>query len=104
MPMVAVTDNDCRIRTADQWTRQIPVDPYVPTGVYCVRPDRVGPRRIVIRVEVNLKVSGPRSYTVVQRVPVPNPELSVGRPEVERCGLRECATARTVQPREEEQT
>src|SRR4029450_2003726 len=96
-PMVAVTNNDRRIRPADHWTRQIPVDTYLPTGVYCVRCDRVSPRRIVIGVEVDLEVADPRSDTVVQRALVPNTELSVGRPEVERCGLRERATGRTAQ-------
>src|SRR4030095_4711939 len=67
-PMVAVTNNDRRIRPADYWTRQIPVDTYLPTGVYGVRRDRVSPRRIVIGVEVDLEVAGPRSDTVVQRV------------------------------------
>ena len=95
--MVAVTDNDRRIRPAEQWTRQITVDTYVPTGVYCVRRARVSPRRIVIGVEGDLEVAGPRSDTVVERVLVPNRELSVGRPEVERRGLRERATGRTAQ-------
>src|SRR5206468_12934461 len=97
MPMVAVTDNDRRIRPADHWTRQIPVDTYPSTGVYCVRCDSVSPRRIVIGVEGDLEVAGPRSDSVVQRAPVSNPELSVGRPEVERRGLRESAAGRTAQ-------
>src|SRR4029453_5010526 len=90
-PMVAMTNNDRRIRPSDYWSRQIPVDTYLTTGVYRVRRDRVSPRRIVIGVEVDLEVAGPRSNTVVQRALVPNLELSVGRPEVERCGLRERA-------------
>src|SRR5438034_3227087 len=97
MPMVAVTNNDRWIRPADYWTRQISVDTYVPTGVYCVWRDRVSPRRIVIGVEIDLEVADPRSNTVVERALVPNPELSVGRPEVERCGLRERAIGRTAQ-------
>ena len=95
--MVPVTDNDGRIRPADQWTRQIPVDAYVPTGVYRVRRGRVSPRRIVVGVEVDLEVAGPRGNTVVERALVPNPELSVGRPEIERSGLRERATRRSAQ-------
>ena len=97
MPMVAVTNNDRWIRPADYWTRQIPMDTYLPAGVYCVRRDRVSPRRIVIGVEIDLEVADPRGNTVVERALVPNRELSVGRPEVERCGLRERATGRTAQ-------
>src|SRR4029453_9607756 len=101
-PMMAVTNNDRRIRSADHWTRQIPVDTYVPTGVYCVRRHRCSPRRIFIGVEVDLKVADLRSDTVVQRARIPNSELSVGRPEVERCGLRERATPRTANKEREE--
>ena len=88
--MVAVTDNDCRIRAADQWTRQIPVDTDVSTGVYRVRRDRVGPGRIVIGVEVDLEVASARNDTVVERAPVPNRKLSV-----EKTRGREVRTART---------
>src|SRR6266699_870006 len=95
-PVVAVTNNDRRIRPADHWTRQIPVDTYLPTGVYCVRRDRVSPRRIVIGIEIDLEIADLRSDTVVEGALVPNPELSVKRPEVERC-LRERATARAAQ-------
>ena len=94
--MVAVTNNDRRVWSTGQRTRQVPVDTYVPTGMYRVRRNRVGPRRIVIGVEVDLEVAAPRSDTVVQRARVPNRELSVGRPEVEWCRLRERATARTA--------
>ena len=96
VPMMAVTDNNCRIRPAEQWTRQITVDTNVSTGVYCVRRARVSPRRVVIGVEVDLEVAGLCSDTVIQRVLVPNRELSIGRPQVERWGLRERATERTA--------
>ena len=95
--MVTMTNNDRRIRPADQWTRQIPVDAYVPTGVYRLRRDRVSPHRIVIGVEVDVEVAVPRSDTVVQRALVPNAELSIGRPKIERWGLRERAAAWTAQ-------
>src|SRR5918996_280185 len=72
--------------------------------MYRVRRGRVSPRRIVVGVEVDLEVAGPRSDTVVQRAPVANRQLSVGRPEVERRRLRERATPRTAQQSEEEQT
>src|SRR5262245_50438473 len=104
MPMVTVTDNDCRIWPADQWTRQIAVDTYVSTGVYRVRRASVSPRRIIIRVEVDFKVAVPHCDAVVQRAPVTNRELSIGRPEVQRWTLRERATAKTAQQNEEEQT
>jgi 2-keto-4-pentenoate hydratase/2-oxohepta-3-ene-1,7-dioic acid hydratase in catechol pathway len=63
--MVAVTNNDRWIRATGQWTRQVSVDTYVPIGMYCVRRDRVSPRRIVIGVEVDFEVAAPRSNTVV---------------------------------------
>src|SRR5215472_9737753 len=53
MPMVAVTNNDRRIRSAAKWTRQISVDTNLPTGVYCIRRDGISPRRIVIGVEID---------------------------------------------------
>ena len=96
MTMVTMTNNDRRIWAADQWTRQIPVDTDVSTGVYCVRRDPVGPGRIVIGVEVDLEIASARNDTVVERAPVPNRKLSVERLEVERCGLRERATGRTA--------
>ena len=76
----------------------------MPTGVYCVRRAPVSPRRIVIGVEVDLEVADPRGDTVVQCARVPNPELSVERPEVESWALREGTTARTAEESEEEQT
>ena len=66
MPMVPVTNNDRRIRSTDQWTRQISVNTYVPTSVYRVRRGRVSPRRIVIGVEGDLEVAAPRGNAVVQ--------------------------------------
>src|SRR4030095_13340780 len=45
-PMAAITNNDRRIWPANHWTRQIPVDTYLPTGVYRVRSYRVSPRGI----------------------------------------------------------
>ena len=97
MPVVPMTDNDRRVRSASQWAGQITMDTDPPSGVYSVRRARVSPCRVVIGVEGDLEVAAPRSDTVVERVLIPNREQSFGRPKVERRGLRERAAGKIAQ-------